>query len=402
MQDAFPPNPDTGLAGATTVHELHVYQIELAQQNEELLATRAELELSLARHRHLFETAPVGLLTLDRSGRVVELNRRARQLLGARVSAGDWLPGAVHGNDRLRLERVTRSGEAARIDVSLAEDGRGNPPILDIEVCSHDSGPDGVLLALTDVTEQRAAEAMRLAQAQAEAASRAKSDFLANVSHEIRTPMNAILGFAALARETGLDERQRGYLERVESGTRSLLSVLDDILDFAKIEVGRLELEAAAFDPTAVITDVGELFAGQAARRGITLAVQVDPDMPERLLGDPLRVRQILMNLTSNAVKFTERGSVCLRAAYRATAPGDHRLIVEVEDTGIGIAPEVQRRILAPFSQADSSTTRRYGGTGLGLAISRRLVEMMGGSIDFDSVPGEGSRFGFTVPLTVV
>jgi signal transduction histidine kinase len=307
-----------------------------------------------------------------------------------------------------QLMQASREVSAGRYDIELATGRRDEIGML---MNAFDHMRHEVRRTVRELTESHALQLQYLAQAQAEraqaerltrqaeAASRAKSDFLANVSHEIRTPMNAILGFAALARETGLDERQRGYLERVESGTRSLLSVLDDILDFAKIEVGRLELEAAAFDPTAVITDVGELFAGQAARRGITLAVQVDPDMPERLLGDPLRVRQILMNLTSNAVKFTERGSVCLRAAYRATAPGDHRLIVEVEDTGIGMSDAQMARVFEPFTQADGSITRRFGGTGLGLSIANRLAAQMGGSLEVRSTPGQGTTFMLSLPL---
>lgn len=370
----------------------------------------------------LFDTAlalegqPLGTVKLGLSLDAVEATRaaivnRIALIGGGLLLASSLLLGLLGyalTRPLRRLVQASREISAGRYDVELATGRRDEIGML---MNAFDHMRREVRRTVGELTESHALQQRYLAQAQAEraqaerltrqaeAASRAKSDFLANVSHEIRTPMNAILGFAALARETGLDERQRGYLERVESGTRSLLSVLDDILDYAKIEVGRLELEAAAFDPSALITDVGELFAGQAERRGITLAVRVDRDMPERLLGDPLRVRQILMNLASNAVKFTERGSVCLRAACREAAPGDHRLIVEVEDTGIGMSDAQMARVFEPFAQADGSITRRFGGTGLGLSIANRLAAQMGGTLEVRSAPGHGTTFTLSLPL---
>jgi signal transduction histidine kinase/DNA-binding response OmpR family regulator len=231
----------------------------------------------------------------------------------------------------------------------------------------------------------------------AEAASRAKSEFVANMSHEIRTPMNGVLGMAELLLEGNLAPTQARYARNIRSSGEALLTIINDILDFSKIEAGKMQLESIDFDPGELAEDVADLLAAGAQAKGLELVCQVDAAVPRTVAGDPVRLRQVLTNLVGNAIKFTQSGEVALRIKSVQEAPGRCLLHFSVRDSGIGIDPEAQQRLFKAFSQADGSTTRRFGGTGLGLAISRQLVEMMQGHIGVDSEPGRGSTFWFTV-----
>jgi PAS domain S-box-containing protein len=313
----------------------------------------------------------------------------------------------VHEEDRQKVvrffETILQGGPAAPLEHRIRRKDGSERWIRNTPVATR--GPEGEVEHLEgliqDITEQKRMEAeLRSARLRAEQASRAKSEFLANMSHEIRTPMNAVLGLTKLALKRVADPEVRGFLEGVTEAGASLLAVLGDILDFSKIEAGRMEIEEEEFDPAAALVAAARTLEVQARRKGLDLAVRTPGGLPPLMRGDEARFKQVLMNLLGNAVKFTAAGTICATARIVPGVEGGlEELHVSVSDTGIGIPPEKLEMIFETFTQADSTTTRRFGGAGLGLAISRKLVTMMGGRIWAESAEGRGSTFHFLLPL---
>ena len=348
-------------------------------------------ELDLVARRYLWLENPIEALTYRGTPENLDVEHieelvlpEDRQVFRATVAAA-----LAEKSDRISMRYRARGADGETVHVQNF--GR---IILDEK-----GAPSRLLGVSWDITEEVVASDLLQQQTEAaHAASRAKSHFLANVSHEIRTPMNGIIGMTGLLLDMPLDRTQRDYAETIRSSADSLLTVINDILDFSKIEAGKLELESLELDLRANVEDVGSAMAFQAATKGLELIVNVEPQITGRVLGDPQRLRQCLVNLVSNAIKFTKDGEIVIEVRDRSSG-GNPLTYFEVRDTGMGIAEKTLELLFQPFVQADSSTTRHFGGTGLGLSIVRKLVELMGGEIGVSSEVGVGSRFFFTLPL---
>ena len=364
------------------------------------------LAASEARFRGLAAAAPVGIFQADAEGACCYVNDRWCEIAG--MSASDatgqgWLR-ALHPADRASVHDGWRDAVANQRSFALRyrylrRDGHESW-VLGNAVVSHDNEGriDGYIGTVTDVTEgHHQAQALERAKSTAEAATRAKSLFLANMSHEIRTPLNAVIGMTTLLLDTPLSADQRDFARTIRSSSDSLLGVINDVLDYSKVDAGKLEIEQRAFNLRRTVEESLDLLTPRALEKNLNLAYLIEDGTPEALIGDPTRLRQILVNLLSNAVKFTHQGEVLVTVDSQRVDGAEERVHFAVRDTGIGIAAEQLPRLFQSFTQVDASTTRKYGGTGLGLAISRRLAELMGGEVSAESEPGHGSVFHATV-----
>jgi PAS domain S-box-containing protein len=367
---------------------------------------RAEdaLRLEQDQIRAILESSLEMIIATDLKRRVVVFNLAAQERFGYRAAEVLGKDIGILYKDEAESDRVARLlGRNQRMTIEVtnrAKDGSLFPSLLS---ASPLRGADGSMLGMMGVSrdiseDRRKAEELRLAKEAAEAAARAKAEFLANMSHEIRTPMNGVIGMANLLLGTSLSGDQREFAETIRTSAESLLVIIDDILDLSKLEAGRLELEERPFSLRACIDEALEVVALAASQKGLRMAAALQRDVPPRLLGDPLRLRQILLNLLGNAVKFTREGEIHVDVRLE-DAPSGRLLRIDVRDTGIGIPKHRMDRLFRPFSQVDASTTRHYGGTGLGLAICRQLAERMGGTITVESEPGRGSTFMLRLPL---
>ena len=373
----------------------------LERSTQELARQHAYLDALIA-------STPVAIAVLDDQRVVRSVNPAFEGLFG--YSAAEVVGAGIDGlivpealrSESSDLETRVRRGEVVRVELErMRKDGQRIQ--VRLSAAAVKAAADGALVALyEDISDRKAAEAaMREARDLAERVARARSAFLANMSHEIRTPMNAVLGFVELVLDTELAPEQRRALELVRTSSEALLTILNDILDYSKIEAEHLELEAIPFDLPKVVHATATLLAVRAREKHLELTVDVLPDVPQMVRGDPTRVRQVLMNLIGNAIKFTDQGEVDVSASVARRDGGEATVQFRVRDTGIGISPEQLGTIFQEFTQADASMTRRYGGTGLGLAISRRLVALMGGELAVTSEVSRGSEFSFalTFPL---
>ena len=350
--------------------------------------------------RSLIESNIDALMTTDPRGIITDVNKQTEALTGC---TRDELIGAPFKNcftdpqlAEAGIKRVLNEGKVTNYELTArARDGKLTVVSYNATTFhDRDRSLQGVFAAARDITERKQyEESLREATHKAEQANRAKSEFLANMSHEIRTPMNAVIGLSYLLGQTSLDAQQLAFLAKVQLASKSLLVVLNNVLDLSKIEAGELIVESTTFSLPGLLNELTDVMAVQADAKRIAFAIDVEDDLPAALEGDATRLTQILTNLVSNAIKFTESGSVRLRVHRLAATSRRVTLRFVVSDTGIGIAPEVQARLFAPFAQADASITRRFGGTGLGLSIVKRLVNLMGGEVSLDSTPGVGSEF---------
>ncbi len=392
-------------------HQLALRTAELEAAQQELRRDRDELERRVTEraeelrrasldYQRIFENAHDAILILSPDGEIVlNVNPRACEIYGFSREEFIGMSLEVISEDvprgRRHIAETMESGVFYNFETVQLRKDRGRM-FLEINASAIEyEGRPAILSINRDVTERRRAEEMRRAKEAAEQADQAKGRFLANMSHEIRTPMAGILGLIGLLRKTGLSAQQSNYAELIQSSATSLLRLIDDILDFSRIEAGTLALERVSFDLKAALREIVDLLRFTAGSRDTELDLTFGDGVPEWVWGDPARLRQVLMNLIGNALKFTAAGTVGVEVLRLP----DGRLRFAVRDTGIGIPVESQARIFGPFSQADSSTSRRFGGTGLGLAISKRIVEQMEGEIGFESRAGEGSTFWFVVEL---
>jgi PAS domain S-box-containing protein len=382
------------------------YTVIMRDVTERMRAAE-QVNATIAILRRTVQNMPMGVSVMDADLNIIAFNDRFLDLLDFpkdRFTFGDPLEKFFrynaerheYGDGDRETQVRDRVALARRFEAHCFERVRADGVVIEVRGTPIPGG--GFVSVYSDVTARRE-ESRRLIEARenAESTARAKSEFLATMSHEVRTPMNGVLGIADLLLDTHLTPDQRDYAETIQRSGQALLEILNDILDLSKIEAGKLELEHVPFNPHAALNDVLALMAPRASAKGLVLDVETAADVPTDLLGDPGRLRQVLFNLIGNSVKFTDAGSVRVSVSVSHEDANGVTLHIRVVDTGIGMTPEQRKRLFQPFSQADASTTRRFGGTGLGLAICLKLVEMMGGAFEVESTPGSGSTFAFTL-----
>jgi two-component system, sensor histidine kinase and response regulator len=400
--------------------EREIHERKRAEEN--LLQTRDYLE-------NVLENSPDAIGIVDEHGSFIKWNRMASEIFGYTLEelqgkpAFDIYANAAERDEMLTQLRATgfirsremklkrKDGSLFPVELSLSLlQANGGKTLGSVCVARDLSDQKKMLNALRETNEQLLQEiagrkkiewALQQAKEEAESATRAKSEFLANMSHEIRTPMNAVVGLSYLALKTNLTPKQRDYLSKIQISAHNLLGLLNDILDLSKIEAGRLEIEITPFHLDHVLNNVANVVTIKVEEKGLSIFFRADPEAPRTLLGDPLRLGQVLINLVGNAVKFTENGEIIVAVEVAERGAERVRLKFSVSDTGIGMTEPHRAKLFQAFTQADGSTTRKYGGTGLGLAISKKLVELMGGEIGVESAPGAGSTFFFTVELAL-
>jgi two-component system sensor histidine kinase/response regulator len=379
----------------------------VGERTSDLQKRTNELQVACEQKNAIVQTALDAVVGMGADGRINSWNSQAEQMFGysarealGRLMAETIIPERFRAQHAAGFRRYQETGVSkvvnTRIEIAaLRRDGKEFPAELSIAAI-REGAEANFCGFVRDITDRlQAAENLRHAKEAAEKANSAKSEFLANMSHEIRTPMNGILGMTELLLDTDLTAEQHESLDLVKSSAESLMRVINDILDYSKIEAGKLDLDPVEFQLRDALEDTLKTLALRAHRKGLELTCEIAEDVPVRVIGDPGRLRQVVVNLVGNAIKFTEAGEVVVRAQLRSQSTDGFQLHFEVADTGIGIPPEKQQLIFDPFSQADGSTTRRFGGTGLGLTISSRLVALMGGRIGIASQPGCGSTFHF-------
>jgi len=390
---------------------------EVKKKNEELLKFLDELkkaEKTLRQSKQeftaIFMNSPVAMVYLDEKGNIVNINSRFTELFGytlEEIKDRNIDDGMIHPPGKIEeAKKITNKAFEGNFyceTIRKKKDGTLFPVSISVSNIKIDGQIKGVIGAYVDITERKLAEKEILrARKEAESASRTKSIFLASMSHEIRTPMNAIVGMVELLTSTTLSDEQKEYLEMLKISANNLLDIINNVLDISKIEAGQLELEKTAVDLQEVVESVGITLGSTAAQKGLELICHVEPDVPRYIIGDPTRLRQILINLVGNSLKFTEKGEVALSVEKVKSEDDKIDLLFKVRDTGIGIPKGKLSKIFESFTQVDAATTRKYGGTGLGLNISKQLVELMGGKIWVESELGKGSTFKFTVSSTVI
>ncbi len=403
---------NNSLAGLFSAERVEVLQLIASQAAISIHTSKLyrKIQQSESKYRGIIENSVEGIFQSTFDGKLITVNKAFADIIGydspeELVKSVDSI--RTHFVDTKLLDKIKelleKNGVIRRFEAQIFS---RNNQIIDTSITSrlvHDEYSDEIYVEglIEDITQRKKAEKLRLEKESAEASAKAKSAFLANMSHEIRTPMNSIIGFTELSLKTQLSPKQNDYIQKIQYSSKSLLKIINDILDFSKIESGKLDIEEVGFDLEQIFENISNVFSNVVVEKDIDIIIHADSDVPTGLAGDPVRLEQILINLTNNAIKFTEKGEVKISVNLYKDIGSTKILKFTIADTGIGIPQEKIKKLFSAFTQADESTTRKYGGTGLGLSICKNLVSLMGGKIWIESEEGVGSNFIFTIPLGV-